>query len=448
MQTTLNYLLVNLAVADMTFALFIGIQYVMMPSIAHPEGETGRYLCRFVTDGAIAWVGAAVSILCLVYIAVERYFAIIHPLRQRGRFTRRRLKVFIVLAWSFAIFMNVPAFMDTRYFQPDQRLCKRDGNFGYVEAKVDSLVWMVLAGIVPVSIMVYLYSRVVHHLWFKPIENLEASQRASLRYRKQVATTLITVSLIYAVSWIPNLTAYVLKSWGGVVMGSWYDKSGRLSVTFNSCINPVLYSMRMKCFREHLRDMLLCKKRQTVGRQAAVVHVGPTTGQPNNGTEISARNTAAPTPFLFSSGEITTTETSLNLFLELESIAVLLKQYLKEDNNEFKLMFLYIKRRKGFGISNLKPKLCITEAFLLPTQCFPSRAVPFTVNSEDNNEFKLMFLYIKRRKGFAISNLKPKLCITEAFLLPTQCFPSRAVPFTVNSEIINQRGLKVDLLSC
>ncbi|XP_078347229.1 QRFP-like peptide receptor [Oculina patagonica] len=313
MQTTLNYLLVNLAVADMTFALFIGIQYVMMPFIAHPEGETGRYLCRFVTDGAIAWVGAAVSILCLVYIAVERYFAIIHPLRQRGRFTRRRLKVFIVLAWSFAILMNVPAFMDTRYFQPDQRLCKRDGNFGYVEAKVDSLVWMVLAGIVPVSIMVYLYSRVVHHLWFKPVENLDASQRASLRYRKQVAITLITVSLIYAVSWIPNLTAYVLKSWGGVVMGSWYDKSGRLSVTFNSCINPVLYSMRMKCFREHLRDMLLCKKRQTVGRQAAVVHVGPTTGQPNNGTEISARNTAAPTPFLFSSGEITTTETSLNV---------------------------------------------------------------------------------------------------------------------------------------
>ncbi|XP_078347266.1 QRFP-like peptide receptor [Oculina patagonica] len=284
MQTTLNYLLVNLAVADMIFASSISIQYIIMPSIAHPQGQTGLYLCKFFTDGTIAWVGGAVSILCLVYISVERYFAIIHPLRQRGRFTRRRLKVFIVLGWSFAFLINVPDFMSTGYYQSDLRLCESEGKFGDVEAKVDSLVWMVLAGIAPISVMTYMYTRVVRHLWFKPVENLEASQRASLRYRKQVTITLITVSVIYALSWIPNVTAYVLKSWGGVVMYSWYDKSGTLSVTFNACINPVLYSVRMKCFREHLRDMLLCKKKQTARGQAAVVHVGPATGQPVNGS--------------------------------------------------------------------------------------------------------------------------------------------------------------------
>ncbi|KAL9956313.1 hypothetical protein ACROYT_G037775 [Oculina patagonica] len=315
MQTTLNYLLVNLAVADMIFASSIGIQYVMMPFIAHPKGETGRYLCTFFTDGTIAWVGAAVSILCLVYIAVERYFAILHPLRQRVRFTRRRLKVFIVLGWSFAILINITGFIDTRYYQPDLRLCKSDDNFGYVEAKVGSLAWMVLAGIVPVSIMVYMYTRVVHHLWFKSVGNFEASQRASLRYRKQVTITLITVSLIYAVSWIPNLIAYVIQYWGGEVMGSWYDKSGTLLVTFNSCINPVLYSMRIKSFREHLRDMLLCKKRQTARGPVAVVRVGPSTGQQFSGSGESVRNTIATISSVFTSVSkqtMLTTEISLN----------------------------------------------------------------------------------------------------------------------------------------
>ncbi|XP_078348595.1 allatostatin-A receptor-like [Oculina patagonica] len=313
MQTTLNYLLVNLAVADMMFALSIGIQYIMMQFIVHPEGQTGQYLCKFVTDGAIAWVGGAVSSLCLVYIAIERYFAIIHPLRQRGRFTRRRLKVFIALAWTFALLINIPTFM-TRYYQPNLGLCKSCGNLGAVD-KVHSLVWMVLAGIVPVCIMVFLYSRVVHHLWFNTVENLDASQRASHRYRKQVTITLIAVSVIYAASWIPNLTAYVVVSWGGDVVGSWFDKSGTLLLTFNSCVNPVLYSMRLKSFREHLRDMLLCKKRQTVRGQAAVVDVGPTKGQPINGTEESVCITAAPKPFSFSSAfkeEMVTTEIILN----------------------------------------------------------------------------------------------------------------------------------------
>ncbi|KAL9956312.1 hypothetical protein ACROYT_G037774 [Oculina patagonica] len=250
--------------------------------------------------GTIAWVGGAMSVLCLVYIAVERYFAIIHPLRQHGRFTKRRLKVFVVLGWSFAILMQMHGFIEIRYYQPDLRSCKRDGNFGYVEAKVGSLAWMVLAGIVPVSIMAYMYSRVVHHLLFKPVENLEASQRATLRYRKQVTITLITVSVIYAVCWVPNLIAYVIQFWGGeAVVGAWVDKSGTLLVTLNSCINPVMYSMRMKSFREHLRDMLLCKRKQTAREQAAVVHEGPTTGKPINGTEESVRNTAAPTPSHF-----------------------------------------------------------------------------------------------------------------------------------------------------
>ena len=300
MQTTLNYLLVNLAVADMMFALSIGIQYVMMPFITHPKGQAGQYLCKFVTNGAIAWVGSAVSILCLVYIAVERYFAIIHPLHQRGRFTRRRLKVFIALVWTFAILINMPGFMSTRYYQPDLRLCITDDSLGDVWI-INSLVWMVLSGIVPVSIMVYLYSTVVHHLWFKPAENMEASQRATIRYRKQVTITLITVSVIYAVSWMPNLIAYLMENWGEQVTGSWFDKSSTLLLILNTCVNPVLYSMRMKCFREHLRDMLLCKKRERATGQAAVVRVGPTTGQPVNGSEESTCNTAAQTSLTFPS---------------------------------------------------------------------------------------------------------------------------------------------------
>ena len=215
MQTTLNYLLVNLAVADMVFALSILTRYLIMPFITLPEGQTGRFLCTFLAGEGIGWIGAAESILCLVYIAVERYCAIIHPLRQLGRFTRRRLKIFVVVGWIFALLISFPDFLHVKNYHADLRLCISDGKMAlaYISVKINSLVWLFLAGIVPVSLMVCLYSRVVHHLWFKSIQNLEASQRAALRYRKQVTITLIVVSVIYAVCWTPNLTDYLLEYW-------------------------------------------------------------------------------------------------------------------------------------------------------------------------------------------------------------------------------------------
>jgi len=297
MQTTLNYLLVNLAVADMVFALSILTRYLIIPVITLPEGLTGRFLCTVLTSGALGWIGAAESILCLVYIAVERYFAIIHPLRQRGRFTRRRLKIFVVVGWIIALLFSIPDFLRVKNYNADQRLCISDDNldFAYISVKVNSLVWLILAGIVPVSIMVCLYSRVVHHLWFKSVQNLEASQRAALRYRKQVTITLIAVSVVYTVCWTPNLTAYFMEYWRENIM--WIDKIGTVLLAFNCCVNPVLYSMRMKSFREHLRDMLCCKKREQARVQTAEKHTYPTTAKPK---ELTC-NTVVPTPFPFSS---------------------------------------------------------------------------------------------------------------------------------------------------
>ena len=357
MQTTLNYLLVNLAVADMISALCISIRYVMTPFITYPEGEIGRYLCMFLIDGDLAWVSAAESVLCLVYIAVERYFAIVRPLRQRGRFTKRRLKVFIVLGWSFAIFMRVPPSLEARYYHSDLGVCKSNDNVaGNKAVKVHSLAWMILAGIVPVSIMVCLYSRLVHHLWFKPVQNLEASQRAALRYRKQVTTTLITVSIIYAVCWIPILAGYLVDSWSEEIL--WMDKTGKVLLAFNCCVNPVLYSMRMKQFRKHLRDMFLCKKRQRCGGQSAEVCGGLTRRQPINGSETCTQNPAAATSLSLSAAfkqEVYTAGNSLSIItratvdkgdLEIAPCTTEQSQSIKKERDTQELISLKVYRKE------------------------------------------------------------------------------------------------------
>ena len=85
----------NLAVADIVYATFIAPSVLLRLISFHPEGAIGSVLCKFLTGGNVAWVGAVASIFSLVSIAVERYYAVIYPLGNRGNFTEHKMKVLI-----------------------------------------------------------------------------------------------------------------------------------------------------------------------------------------------------------------------------------------------------------------------------------------------------------------------------------------------------------------
>ena len=89
----MNYLLLNLAVADILYATFIAPKILLKFIVNHPEGLNGTVLCRLLTKGNVAWVGAASSIVTLAAVAIERYYAVMYPHGNKGRLTKRKLKV-------------------------------------------------------------------------------------------------------------------------------------------------------------------------------------------------------------------------------------------------------------------------------------------------------------------------------------------------------------------
>ena len=99
-RTPINYLLVNLAVADIMFAVFIipGIVSSFFFTLPDVDWLTGTVLCKLPIGGNIAWVGAASSVATLTVIAIERYYAAVYPLNNtRTSLTKRKLKVRPVL---------------------------------------------------------------------------------------------------------------------------------------------------------------------------------------------------------------------------------------------------------------------------------------------------------------------------------------------------------------
>lgn len=91
-RTPINYLLVNLAIADVMYAAFIAAEVILRIAIIHPDGLAGTVLCKLVTAAIFAWIGAISSMVTLLVIAFERYFAVIYPYDNR-RLTTKKLKV-------------------------------------------------------------------------------------------------------------------------------------------------------------------------------------------------------------------------------------------------------------------------------------------------------------------------------------------------------------------
>ena len=90
----ISYLLLKLTVADMLYATFIAPKvFVRHISINHPKGMTGAVLYKLLTGRTVTWIGATSSIVTLAADAIERYYAVMYPLGNRGKLTKRKLKV-------------------------------------------------------------------------------------------------------------------------------------------------------------------------------------------------------------------------------------------------------------------------------------------------------------------------------------------------------------------
>jgi len=84
---------VNLAVADAMYATFVTPQTFLTITPTHPGGTIGTVLCKLVTGGYLAWTAGTSSVVTLVVIAAERYFAVVYPAGNVGKLTKRKLKV-------------------------------------------------------------------------------------------------------------------------------------------------------------------------------------------------------------------------------------------------------------------------------------------------------------------------------------------------------------------
>ncbi|CAH3193509.1 unnamed protein product, partial [Porites evermanni] len=255
--TPINYLLVNLAAADICYVTFVTPTIILSHDVDHPKGIAGTILCAIVTGGGLAWTGAEASIFTLLVVAFERYFAVVHPYGNRGMLTFRKVKVIIPGIWILGAIKNVPEFVKRSRFVKEN-----SSNYciSLLAEESEKALFAVYSSIdsVLLILLVLFYSKIVYTFWFKHSDNvLTHQQQGVLRLRKRATLTAVTISAILVISWGADGILHLIQEYAGSVkLSPLTTPITHTIMIFNSAVNPFAYALLNQRFRTKVKQMV------------------------------------------------------------------------------------------------------------------------------------------------------------------------------------------------
>ena len=266
MRKPINFFIVNMAMSDLLFPIFLLPRKL---AYLHAEswlisGSLGQALCKlayFLPD-----VSASVSIQSLVLIAVDRFEAVVFPLRS-PLISSKLCSFFILATWIISMAVCSPylvAFKLAVY--PEQLFCVLRSNEAFGESfslKNYHLVMSVVFYYIPILMLVILYSIIVIKLKSQKIpgeQSTNAKQQRAKRNRN-VLKMAIAIVLAFVLCWVPLSIAFFLFNFARDSFPCsffiYWDITFFMAA-LNCAINPCICFIFSSNYRIALKRLLRC----------------------------------------------------------------------------------------------------------------------------------------------------------------------------------------------
>ena len=270
MRKPINFLIVNMAMSDMLFPVFQFSRIITLIQVGSwlISGSLGQALCKLVSF--LPEVSAAVSIQSLVLIAVDRFGAVVFPLRS-PLISSKLCPFFILATWINAMAIQSPFVIASEIVEYPARLrCvprwgKLFGEFfsfeSYLVANIVTLYY------IPLVLIAILYIIIVFKLksYNVPgsVQSVNAEQQRVKRERN-VLKMSIAIVFMFAVCYLPMTIYYLLLHFSGDL--NLIQSCGFLhfaSIAFwlsrsNCAINPFICFIFSGNYRDGLKNLLSC----------------------------------------------------------------------------------------------------------------------------------------------------------------------------------------------
>ena len=269
LRTSFNYLLLNLAVSDLCcsvmgtlfFAGQIRNHYLSDGDFTRPKVE--GVICKVTT--VIIDLTTKNCALTLAAISVDRFYAIVHPWRHRRAKIKRNTRILLAAIWIVALIASLPMMLlmaktPNTFEGTSVALCLalliNDHGF-----KVVAFVDLIASYIIPMGIILRTSLAIIRHLWChcSQRQSKETSQML-LKSRKRITRIVFSVIIAFNVFWLPWA---ILQ--GSLLIGA-IQEIGKntfvvmfILVLASASVNPILYSLQSRMFRNGVKRMFRCE---------------------------------------------------------------------------------------------------------------------------------------------------------------------------------------------
>lgn len=250
MRTVTNYLIVNLAFADL-FVLLINVPLDTIVKLSGDKWLYGAAMCKLIPP--FQTMATTVSVWSLVAISIGRYIAIVHPFRPQLQ--TRHAKWTITVVWLIGLVVVIP-YMCALELKDGS--CSEDFEAAGMKTAAFTVGVFFAQYLVPLSIIVVSYARIAREICRsgKGHENSELIKEQRKETRK-VIKILRFVVLAFAVLVLPIHLLYI---WWDFFNGATSPMFKILKVTSlvmlysNSACNPIIYNVSNEQFRDGFRQ--------------------------------------------------------------------------------------------------------------------------------------------------------------------------------------------------
>ena len=260
-------LIANMAMSDLLYPMFLSpVELAKSHVGSWLIGSTlGEALCKM--HSFLAGVSMLVSVQSLVLLTVDRFRAVVLPLRLR--LISRKLCLYLIIGtWILAVAFESPYLFAYKLVEdPEGMQCVRQWEEAFEEESsypIYVVVVIILFFCIPFVLLVILYSIILMNLkeQVHPGEPSANTKQQRTRRNRKVLKMAIAIVVVFFICWIPVYTNVVIVYFVPEIRSScsfnlYYIFTYFMSIA-NCAVNPIICLIFSSNYRKALKRLVNC----------------------------------------------------------------------------------------------------------------------------------------------------------------------------------------------